>query len=74
MNILVILKEEFEKEGIEVLEESAKSAIEVLAKVLPAVALRINPVAGAIVAPLVAAFKPKLLELAEKINKDDNPA
>ena len=71
-SFIVILKEECEKEGVELAEESVKAAIEWLAKVIPAVAIRVHPVAGSIVAPLVLTFKPKLIELAEKINKADN--
>jgi len=77
MKALEIVVEEFKKEGIELLEENAKTATKILfEKVIPRLALEsdesvVKMIAGVLVLA-GPALEGSLLKLADQINKADN--
>jgi hypothetical protein len=77
MKALEIVVDEFKKEGIELLEENAKTITKILFdKVLPRLAVESEESAVKMVAGVAVlagpAIKESILKLADNINKADN--
>ena len=69
---LEIFVEELKKEGQEVAEEAVKGIVKAVFKSLPKVVLASENKYDDMLVPVLAVVEPKVLELVEQINKEDN--
>lgn len=67
--VVTVLK----SEGLDVAEDMAVQAVKAAFKILAALAPKVSQTAGAIIGPLLAVLEPRILELLDKIDGEDDP-
>jgi hypothetical protein len=67
-----ILVEELKKEGLEVAEETAKAAVKAVFRSLPKFVAATENKYDDMLLPVLAIIEPKVLEMLDEINKEDN--
>ena len=72
MDIKKMIVEELKAEGKEIAEETAKSAVKALFRVIPKAAAATENKYDDLLVPVIAVLEPKVMELLEGINKEDN--
>lgn len=60
-------------EGLDVAEDMAVNAVKAAFKILILLAPKVSQTAGAIIAPMLAVLEPRILELLDKIDGEDDP-
>jgi len=60
-------------EGLDVAEDMAVNAVRAAFKILIMLAPKVSQTAGAIIAPMLAVLEPRILELLDKIDGEDDP-
>lgn len=60
-------------EGMDVAEEAAVMAVNTAFSILQIVVPKVSVGAGAIVVPMIEVVKPKVMELLDKIDGEDDP-
>lgn len=67
--VVTVLK----SEGLDVAEDMAVKAVRAAFKILILLAPKVSQTAGAIIGPLLAVLEPRILELLDKIDGEDDP-
>jgi len=67
--VVTVLK----SEGLDVAEDMAVNAVKAAFKILILLAPKVSQTAGAIIAPMLAVLEPRILELLDKIDGEDDP-
>jgi hypothetical protein len=68
MDIKKLIVEELKKEGMDIAEDAAISAVKAIFKVLPKVALATENKFDDLLIPVLGVVEPKILELLDKID------
>lgn len=67
--VIAVLK----SEGMDIAEDMAVQAVKSAFKILILLAPKVSQTAGAIIAPMLAVLEPRILELLDKIDGEDDP-